>query len=172
MEGTNWGNDPLSVQDYINTYFLPRTQKSGTQIPIGQITRFPLKFIVSTIARVAGSSTLHLATWTHMCIGVECLRGLVYDWCSGLVPIMKIQLFDCKRGRKKNFIYTIILVSFFFKRVFALSPAVILPSCPPREPRLMRWGKIFLQQGGGGGVKSGYDYDFYSWWSGKVHALE
>ena len=70
MEGIGQGGDPLSVQDYINTYFLPKTQKSGTQILIGHITSFPLKFIVSTIVRVAGYFSLHLEVRTHMGIAI------------------------------------------------------------------------------------------------------
>ena len=89
MEGTGRGGDPLSVQENLNTYCLPRIQKSGTQILIGRIAIFPLKVIVSTIVRVAGSSALHLAAWTHMHIAMECLWVKLYDWFSGLVPIMK-----------------------------------------------------------------------------------
>ena len=73
LGGTGRGGDLLSVQDYVNTYCLPDTQKSGTQIPTAQITSFPLKVLVSTVVRVVGSSALPLATWTHMCIAVECL---------------------------------------------------------------------------------------------------
>ena len=73
-----------------------------------------MKFLVSTLVRVAGSFTLHLVAWTHMHIALECLRGALYDYCLGLVPVMKIQLSDCKRGRKNNFRYVSILVSFLF----------------------------------------------------------
>ena len=61
LGGIGCGGDPLSVQDYVNTYCFPGTHKSGTQIPIAQITSFPLKVLVTTVVRVAGSSTLHLA---------------------------------------------------------------------------------------------------------------
>ena len=84
LGGTSRGGDPLSVQDYVNTYCFPGTHKSRTQILIAQITKFPLKFLVSTVFRVVGSSTLHLATWTHMRIAVECLEvwslNGVWDW--------------------------------------------------------------------------------------------
>ena len=62
LEGTGRGGDPLSIQDYIDTYFLHGTQKSGTCAPISQITSFPLKVMVITVTRVASSSSLHLAT--------------------------------------------------------------------------------------------------------------
>ena len=62
LGGIGCGVDPLSMQDYVNTYCLPGTQKSGTQIPIVDITIFPLKFLVIVVVRAAGSSALHLAT--------------------------------------------------------------------------------------------------------------
>ena len=111
--------------------------------------------------RVARSSSLHLATWNHMRLAVDCMQGALYDWCSGVIPIMRKQLSDCKRGRRKNFGYSSILVAFFFERVSGLSPAVPLLVRSPRYPRLSRWGDIFLRQGGGGSMQSVYDDDFY-----------
>ena len=139
LEGTNRGSDLLSVQDYINTYCMPGTQKMATYIPIAHIRSLPLQVLVSTVLRVVGSSSLHLATRNQMIIAVECLQGAVFDWCSGVISIMKKQLFDCKRGRRKNFGYSSILVAFFFERMPALSPAVPLPSFSPRQPKLSRW---------------------------------
>ena len=114
LEGTGRGGDLLSVQDYINTYCTPRTQKRGTCIPIAHIHSLPLQVLVSTIVRVAGSSSPHLATRNQMRIVVDFLHGDVFYWCSGVILIMKKQLSDCKRGRKKNFDYSSILVAFFF----------------------------------------------------------
>ena len=41
LEGTGRGGDLLSVQNYIDTYCAPGTQKSGTCIPIAHIRSFP-----------------------------------------------------------------------------------------------------------------------------------
>ena len=84
----------------------------------------------------------------------------LFDWCSGVIPIMKKQLSDCKRGRRKNFHYSRILVAFFFERVPGLTPVVPLLVSSPRQTRVSRWGEIFLHQGGGGSVQSVYDDDF------------
>ena len=54
--------------------------------------------MVSTVARLAGSFALHLAIRTHMRVVVECMQGFLFDWCLGLLSIMKKQLSDCKRG--------------------------------------------------------------------------
>ena len=42
LEGTGRGSDPLSVQNYIDIYCEPGTQKSGSCIPIVHIHNFPL----------------------------------------------------------------------------------------------------------------------------------
>ena len=98
LEGTEQGDDPFSVQDYVNTYFFLGTQKSGTQFPISPITSFPLNLMVSIVGRFSGSPALHLETWMHMHVEVECMQGALFEWCSGYLPIMKKQLSDCKRG--------------------------------------------------------------------------
>ena len=63
LEGTGRGGDPLSVQNYIDIYCAPGTQNRGSCIPIAHIRDLPLQVLTSTIVRVAGSSSLHLATW-------------------------------------------------------------------------------------------------------------
>ena len=85
---------------------------------------------------------------------------------------MNKQLSDCKRGRRKKFGYSRILVAFLFERVPGLSPAVPLPVSSPRQPRLSKWGEIFLRQGGSGSIHSLYDDDFYLWWERQLLALE
>ena len=42
LEGTGRGGDPLSVQNYIDIYCTPDTQKRGSCIPIVHIRNFPL----------------------------------------------------------------------------------------------------------------------------------
>ena len=42
LEGTGRGGDPLSVQNYINVYCAPSTQKRGSCIPIVHIRDLPL----------------------------------------------------------------------------------------------------------------------------------
>ena len=103
FEGTSRGCELLSVQNYIDTYCVPGMRKKGTCIPIVHIQSFPLQVLVSTIVRVAGSSSLRLATRKQMIIVVECLQGSLFDWCSGVILIMKKQLSDYNRSRHKKF---------------------------------------------------------------------
>ena len=89
LEGTGRGDDPMSVQDYVDTYCALGSQKVGSCIPIVHITNLSLQVMVSTIVRVVGSSSLHLATWNQMRIVVECLQGIIFYWSLGIIPIMK-----------------------------------------------------------------------------------
>ena len=89
FEGTGRGGDLLSVQNYIDIYGEPSTQKRGSYIPIVHIRNFPLQVLVSTIVRVAGSSSLHLATWNQMRLAVDCMQGDLYDRCSGVILVMR-----------------------------------------------------------------------------------
>ena len=132
LKCTGRGGDLLSVQNYIDTYCAPGTHKRGTCIPIVHIRSFPLKVLVSKIVRVARSSSLHLETRNQMRIAVECLQGDLYDWCSGVISIMKKKLSNCKRGQRNFFYYSSILVAFFFERVPGLSLRVPLLVSSPR----------------------------------------
>ena len=164
LEGTGRGGDPLSVQNYVDIFCTPGTQKKGSSVLIANIQDFTLQVLASTIVRLAGSIGLHMATRNQMRVAVDYFRGALYDWCSGFSPIMRRKLSDCKRGRRNNFGYASILVVFFFERVPAMSPAIALQVRSPCQPRLRRWGDIFLHQGRGDIVHSIDDADFYSWW--------
>ena len=89
LEGTDRVNDLLSVQNYIDIYCEPGTQKRGNYIPIVHICNFPLQVLASTIVRVARSSSLHLVTWNQMRLAVDCIQGALYDWCSRVISTMR-----------------------------------------------------------------------------------
>ena len=105
LEGTGRGGDPLSVQNYVDMFCTPSTQKRGSGVIIADIQDFTLQVLASTIVRLSGSSGLHMATRNQMRVAVDCFRGALYDWFSGIAPFMNRQLSDCKRGRHKNFGY-------------------------------------------------------------------
>ena len=84
---------------------------------------------------------------------------------------MKSKLFECSLWKKKNFGYASILVAFFLERVTSLSPDVTLLPSPPCEPKIMRWGDLFLRKVGGE-VQGDYHDVFYSWWSSYVPDME
>ena len=117
----------------------------GSQITIGQITRFPLKFIITTITRVAGVATLHLNTQNYMHVGVECLRNVIFDWCAEILVNMKHQLIKCKKGKNNNFGYGRILTILFFERVPCFRSRENLPFVDCHKPRLVRWSEVFVR---------------------------
>ena len=79
LEGIGKGVDPLSVHKCIDVYCALGTQKRGSCIPIAHICDFTLQVLMSTIVRIAGSSSLHLATRNQMRLVVNCMHGALYD---------------------------------------------------------------------------------------------
>ena len=79
LEGTGRGGDPLSVQNYIDVFCTPGTQKRGSCVPVVHINEFTLQVLSSTIVRISGSSSLHLATQNQMRLVVNYFRSSLYD---------------------------------------------------------------------------------------------
>src|SRR5713101_3437888 len=75
LEGTGRGGDPLSVQNYIDVFCAPGTQKRGSYVPIAHIHDFTLQVLTSTIVSIAGSYSLHLATRNQMRLVVDYMHG-------------------------------------------------------------------------------------------------
>jgi hypothetical protein len=88
---------------------------------------------------------------------------MVYDWCTSLLANMKIQLTDCKQGRKRNFGFTSILCSFFFEQVPGLGPRVEIVLHGPHDPAMARWTEV-MRRLGGGRVPTPYNDEFFFWW--------
>jgi hypothetical protein len=110
-----------TMEEYITTYCIADTEKVGSQLPIRVIENLSLKIIILVLTWISGSTSLHQASRPLMFYVVECLRPMVYDWCTSLLANMKSQLTDCKLGRMRNFGFASILCSFFFERVPILS---------------------------------------------------
>jgi hypothetical protein len=73
---------------------------------------------------------------------VECLRPIVYDWCTSLLDNMKSQLIECKQCSKKNFGFASILCIFFFERVPGLGPRVMILPRGPCDPSMAWWTEV------------------------------
>ena len=52
LEGTSRGGDPLIVQNYVDIFCTPGTQKKGSIILIADIQYFTLQVLASTIVRL------------------------------------------------------------------------------------------------------------------------
>ena len=114
----------LTIDEYIDEYYLLDMEKVGCQIPTNSIHILGLKDILLALGRIAGLASLHQASRPMMFNIVECMRPTVSDWSTTLLRNMKQHFSDCKMGRVQNFRFGSILSTFFFERVLGLSPRV------------------------------------------------
>ena len=75
----------MNIEDYIAVYFLPNTEKVGSQIPTNAFQILGLKAILLAIGRIAGFASLHQDSQPMMFYAVECMRPIVYDWSTTLL---------------------------------------------------------------------------------------
>jgi hypothetical protein len=112
-QGTRGGR---TMEDYIATYCIANTKKVGSQLPIRVIENLSLNIIVLVITQISGSASLHHASRSLMFYVLDCLRPMVYNWCTSLLANMKSQLMECKHGRMRTFGFASISSKFFFER--------------------------------------------------------
>jgi len=153
----------LSIEDYVHIYYPRHLEKVRSQISITHLESLSLGIILFTIARVNGSTSLYQASWLTMSLVVDCLT-IVFDYCTPLLASLKSQLTSIKRGQSKNFGYGTILCSFFFERVLALCPRVVVSIITPQDPRMGRWARLMKHLGGGDVPQTAFNDDFFSWW--------
>lgn len=89
----------LTIEDYIDTYYLYVIQKMSLQVPIRWIEWLPCHAIISTILHVLRSMSDHLASCLQMYYVMECLHCRVYDYCSALLDCIQSQLIEWRIGR-------------------------------------------------------------------------
>ena len=79
----------MTIDDYIAVYFLPNTEKVGSQILTNSIQILGLKAILLALGRIAGLVSLHQASLPMMFYAVECMQPTLYDWSTTLLSNMK-----------------------------------------------------------------------------------
>ena len=106
------------VRDYILQYCYPgaKTSKDG-KIIIHDVCDFPLRTILFTIVKIAGTATLHVANISYMQYALECMEPTIFNWDEVVLSLMKEQLSKTKGGRKKIFNYGLILISFALEQI-------------------------------------------------------
>ena len=92
------------------------------RIDVKTISHPKLKVTTFTVTRLCGSTTLHLATGSQMCMAVDYFRGTIFNWCDAVFANVKGQLTRAKNGQLKNFGYGYLVVSFSLERVPMLVP--------------------------------------------------
>jgi hypothetical protein len=139
----SWGaGSGMEVEEYIEAHYVAGTPMVGIQIPIRDIGNLSLNIIVLMLTRIIGSASLHQASRRLMFYALECVNPIVYHWCTLLLTNMKGQLTECKQGGKRNFEFSSILCSFFFKQVPGLGLRVEILPRGPRDLALARWIKV------------------------------
>ena len=107
-----------SVRDYIFQFYRDGSQPNrDSKINIRDVTNRPLRTILFTFSRLAGSAALHLANRSYMQYARECLEPKVFNWCEVVLLVIKEQLSTVKNGRTKNFGYGSILTAFALERI-------------------------------------------------------
>lgn len=104
------------MKDYIATYCIAQALPTRNgKISIKDVTQLPLRTILFIIARLVGSSTLHVARKSYMQYGIECLESIVFNGSEDVFFNLNEQLTKEKERKLNNFGYGVILV-FFFSR--------------------------------------------------------
>ena len=97
----------------------------------------PLRTVLFTISKLSSSMTLNVANRSYMQYALECLEPTVLNYTEAVLFQMKEQPTKAKGGRKKNFSYGSILISFILERVPLMQPHhVTLSISGPRDPRM------------------------------------
>ena len=86
---TGRGGGEESVDSYVREYYHRSAQNVSNKLPISQVVSLPLKTILFTVTRIAGSTTPHLASKVQMQYALIALDGVVCNWCMGLLVNMK-----------------------------------------------------------------------------------
>ena len=105
------------VESYIRDLCADGTHRQGGKLSIQHVMNIPLRTILYTVTRIAGSTSVHLASKSQVMISIRATEGIVFDGFSGLLANLKDQLTRCRQGRQKQFGYGSILACFFFQRV-------------------------------------------------------
>ena len=101
------GGEP--VESYIRDLCDDGTRRQGGKLPIQHVMDIPLRTILYTVTRIAGSTSAHLASKSQVLTSIRATKGVVFDWCSGLWANLKDQLTCGREGRQKQFGYGSIL---------------------------------------------------------------
>lgn len=126
------------VRYYIRQFCQEGSQTSRVgNINTRDVEDLPLRTILFTLSKLAGSATLHLENRSYMQYALECLEPKVFNRCETIFSLMKEQLTKVKNGKTKNFSYGSILVSFALERIPLIQPQHISLGVPgPRNPQM------------------------------------
>ena len=144
-----WGVDS-SLDDLIDRYYSLGTHDQAGNLPIKWIVDYFLRTMVYTIGKVFRTRFAYLTNREHMRYSIECMAPTVFNWCEGMLVILKYQLNKCIWGHLKQFIFGAVIVSFILQRVPHMRPQVAVSRLYAEDPRILRWVYVMARHGGGG----------------------
>ena len=68
----------MTINDLIDQYCTIGTRSSGGKIPIKHVTECPLRTILFTIDKVAGSRDSHQTIRSHMFYALKCMAPTIF----------------------------------------------------------------------------------------------
>ena len=78
------------MRDYVHRYCREGSQPGkDRKIIIRDVTNRPLRTILFTIGRMAGSASVHAANYSYMQYALECLEPKVFNWCDAVLLMIK-----------------------------------------------------------------------------------
>ena len=86
----------ITTQELINCHYIPGMTTSGKKFPIKAVMDGPLRTVLFTMQRVAGSQGVHQDSRAHMLYAIEAMASTVFNWPEALLPIFKDQLTKCR----------------------------------------------------------------------------
>jgi len=100
-----------------------------------------------------------------------CLENTIFNRCEGVLVNMKVYLSQCKNGRKNQFGYGSILVTFFIRRVPMLRLQIVMGNLFLQDTRMMLWEKHMGRELGGR-IDDWYGIGFISWWCHQIVGIK
>ena len=150
------------MDDIIDQHCSLGTESQSGKLWIKSLVDLPLRKVVYTMGKVAGTRASHLTSKSHMLYALHCMKPTVFNWCEGMLAGLKSQLNKRKRGTLKQFGYGAVVVSFILQQVPHMRPQVTITRLDPEDPRMLAWVTA-MPRLGGGGPKVSYGSGFFRW---------
>ena len=90
LSGAQAGEGPLD--DIIDQHFSLSTEDQSGKLQIKCLVDLPLRIVVYTIGKVAGTRDSHLTSRSHMLYALQCMEPTVFNWSEGILACLKNQL--------------------------------------------------------------------------------
>jgi hypothetical protein len=94
LTGGRGGGLPMS--EYYRLHCVPEAERKKGKVVIWGVRDLTLRTILFTIARMAGSSTPHMALQSYFQYAIECTEPWVFNWADVVLRSIKKKLTKCR----------------------------------------------------------------------------